>query len=379
MIQRLEGFRFRQATIDVQRPEVFQSHLAAAAVQLGGDDWIQRGLRTVAQQPQCRLANPPVGMRQLRQQRLTRQYPQIIMLFQLAVAPPQPVNTTSGRVNFAFVIPVVIDLLVIPVTDVHRAVRPDFDIDRPKPAIVTGDRTDHVARAKRRLIGRYFAFDDPSLQWFHAQQPTMIPRRQSPMIVNDKGVGKPRHRLMRHGREIAKRIRVGKRAVFLESLLQIRALLIVKSAGIAPVVTGKNAPLAVDFTAKSVAAALGEDFINPVFGMIAPDVLPLRKNRWPRLRFAVAPRDEDIGRNRAALRSVEPTVRPPAQGVGDTVGVFQPKTSQPHFGIAIRHVVLIGIRIKQQIRRIQHPDSAPPMLQRRNNIQSIQKGFMGIK
>ena len=172
-------------------------------------------------------------------------------------------------------IAIVVHLLVIPIANVDGAVRADLDVHRPKPAIGARHGTGNVAGAKGGSVGNNVALHDPALHGFDPEQFAGVGRGQRPMIVNDEIVGETRFAAMRHGREVAIGIGIGERAVLLKTLLQITALYIMKPAGVTAIVPGENSSLTVDLAAERVAAALGEDLVNPFLRVIAPDVLSL--------------------------------------------------------------------------------------------------------
>ena len=58
--------------------------------------------------------------------------------------------------------------------------------------------------------------------------------------------------------------------------------------------------------------------------------------------------------------------------------VFQTKARQPHFRIAVRHVVVVGIRIEKEVGRIQDPDSAASAFHRRGDVEAVDEGFVTI-
>src|SRR5882724_4364565 len=61
-----------------------------------------------------------------------------------------------------------------------------------------------------------------------------------------------------------------------KSLLQIRSLRVVESAGISAVVSRKDAPFRIDLDAERISASFGEDFIAFRLGVIPPDMLSQR-------------------------------------------------------------------------------------------------------
>ena len=95
-----------------------------------------------------------------------------------------------------------------------------------------------------------------------------------------------------------------------EALAQVTPLHVVEAPRITAVVPGEQPALRVELHPKRVAAALGEDLVAARPGMVTPNVLP---HRWNLFFIETGP--THFRGNRAALRGVEPAVRPPAQAV----------------------------------------------------------------
>ncbi len=82
----------------------------------------------------------------------------------------------------------------------------------------------------------------------------------------------------------------------------------------------------------------------------------------------------DVAGDGAALGAVEPAIGAPAQAVGDRVRILQAEAFQMHDRDrrSARRVVLR--RIKEQVRRIEHPDAAAAASDRRGDVQAFEKG-----
>ena len=235
----------------------------------------------------------------------------------------QSVDPSVGRIHASFVVAEVIHLLVIPVTDVEGPIRPDLDVHRTEPPIVAGDRMTEIMGPEGGLFRKEFAQDDSPLKRFHAEEPTGIPRRQGPVVIDDEIVGEPRNAVVGHRRKITEGVGIGEGSVFLEAFLKIGALLIVEAPRVSAVVARENPPAVIDLAAEGVPAAFREHFVHPPLGMVAPDVLTLRIVGLGIERFSVGPMDPNVGRHRAALCPVEPSVGTPAQRIGHAMGVLQ--------------------------------------------------------
>ena len=144
--------------------------------------------------------------------------------------------------------------------------------------------------------------------------------------------------------------------MFGEALAQITALHVVEAPRVAAIVPGEHPPLRVKLHAKRIATALGKHLVAACPGMVAPDVLPHGKNL-----VLIETGPPHLGRHRAALRSVKPAVRPPSQAVHHRMRVLKPETGEVHHRSAIRDVVPVFVRIKKQVRWVEHPYTATPV------------------
>src|SRR5262249_36464269 len=153
----------------------------------------------------------------------------------------------------------------------------------------------------------------------------------------------------------AEGVRVGELAMLFKALAVVAALHVMKTAGVAAVVPGKDAAQLVDLDTKGVAAPLAKDFETALFRMIAPDMLADHVGDGCLVAGAL-----DVGGNGAAVGAVDPAVRAPAQAVGHRVGVLQPEACEMDDRVARRLVGIVLGRIKEEIRGIEDPDAAPP-------------------
>src|SRR5882724_6864455 len=131
-----------------------------------------------------------------------------------------------------------------------------------------------------------------------------------------------------------------------------------EAAGVAAVVAGKDAALGIDLDAESIAAALAEDLELFRLRLITPDRLALDV----RNRFLIQPGTRDLRGDGAAVRAIEPAVRPPAQAVGHGVCVLDAETREVDNRIAVGDVVVVLVGIEKEIWRIEHPHAAAPAL-----------------
>ena len=169
----------------------------------------------------------------------------------------------------------------------------------------------------------------------------------------------------------AKGIRIGQWSVLSKSFAIVTALHIMEASSIAAIVARIDAALFIDFTAERITSAFREDFIDLLFGMVTPDQLTQRPN-W---RICAARLFNSSG-HRAALPSIEPSIRTKPQTVDDRMRVLNSKAFEQNLWVAIGNVVMIGVWIEQQIRRIGHVDSTASDRERRRNIQLIHENVV---
>src|SRR5438105_14472584 len=78
-----------------------------------------------------------------------------------------------------------------------------------------------------------------------------------------------------------------------------------------------------------------------------------------------------MSRDRAALRPIQPAVGTPPQTVSYRMRVLQPEAGEMHDGIAVGNIVAIGVRIEEEVRRVQHPNAATPPPPGRDEAQPL--------
>ena len=66
----------------------------------------------------------------------------------------------------------------------------------------------------------------------------------------------------------------------------------------------------------------------------------------------------DLAGAGAAGGAVEPAVRPPLERVGERVRVVHAEAGEQHLGVAVGHVVVVLVRVEEQVRRLDDVDAA---------------------
>ena len=212
-----------------------------------------------------------------------------------------------------------------------------------------------------------------SLPWYFAGSA----RGPSFPFIDHEFVRESGNIVMFHGWEITEGKWVRKWAVFGKTLLQVGPLRVVKSSRIASIMPRECTSGGIQFQSKGVAAAFRKDFVLLLFRMVAPNVLPLRSDNGCRslVVFGFRRTERHGGGHGAALSRIEPAIWTPSQAADHGVRVFYSESRQMNLWIAIRHVVAISIRIEQEIRRIENPNSAPPLNKRRGDVQPRPRTF----
>ena len=138
-------------------------------------------------------------------------------------------------------------------------------------------------------------------------------------------------------------IRVVQRSVLAEALEVVCALVSVPEE--AEVRGVEQVAVVVECEAEDVPAALAEQFEFLRGRVIAPHAL---------LKLD-APNSAGRG---AAVESIQPAVRSPGEVVGERLRVLHAEATEQDFGVAIRHVVAVSIRIEEQVRCLEDVNSA---------------------
>ena len=176
-----------------------------------------------------------------------------------------------------------------------------------------------------------------------------------------------------HHLQPAKGIRVSGGSVLsgFDSLLQKQpALHVLPAPRIAAIVPGVQPPLGIEIELEDITASLRKNLVLLRLRLVPPHhaalLVDARKIR------RIDPGPHDPARRRAPLRAVQPPVRSPHQTVRHRMRVLQPESRQPHLRIPVGDIVIVLIRIKQQVRRVHHPDAAVASQHRVRHVQSLE-------
>src|SRR5439155_19956600 len=114
----------------------------------------------------------------------------------------------------------------------------------------------------------------------------------------------------------------------------------------------KKFAVLVPIVAPRIRGASAQYFYGPALRMVAPDRAAQRNALFGRL-----PRYTDLARARRATAPLEPAVRTESQAGGKgVVHIGRASEAVEHnFRRAVRHIVPVAIRDKQQSRRTHHP------------------------
>ena len=105
-------------------------------------------------------------------------------------------------------IAVVVDLAVVPIGDVERAVGPELDVDRTEPRVAGRDRQADVVSLERGPIGKHAAHHHVIQQRGDAEEQAAVGLWKRIGFVDDERMGEPRDPIVFHGREVAEGIGV---------------------------------------------------------------------------------------------------------------------------------------------------------------------------
>ena len=143
----------------------------------------------------------------------------------------------------------------------------------------------------------------------------------------------------------------------IDTLLEIDAALdVVPAAGVAAVVAGVHATVAVKLEPEGVTRAFAEDVVLAGLRMVAPDHAAFEMDRGG--VGGIEAGADDARGGRAPVHAVKPAIRTKDDTVTHRVGILETEAGEMHHGRAVGNVVAIGVRIEQQVRRVHHPDAA---------------------
>ena len=271
--------------------------------------------------------------------------------------------------------------MLVEVRDEERAVWGIHDVHGAKSAVGTAQHRTDIAGLEASPARQTLDGDHHTVNRIEREQFSIEIARHRCSFGDCEEMREALDEIRRaHHRQFAERVRIARRAKLarVDTLFQIVAALDVVPASRFPaIVAGVEAALGVDLETKSVAAPFGENLVGARLGMIAPDHAAFevdpRRVRW------VESGPCDAAGSRAALRAVKPAVHAPHQPVGDRVRVFESKPGKVHDGRAIGYVVVIGVGIKQQIRRVHDPDAAAPGQRSAGHVQAVDENLMPVE
>ena len=380
----LSGERVVEESDPVGGPETFEGEVGSAGggwgIEPRGEGLVDSGIVGLREEAQRLLTDEAVGVGEMgeecggrwvasRDDRAARR----------SLLPAKAVDAAVGGVHLAFVVPVVVHLAVVPIANVERAVGPELDVNGTEEGVAGADRVAEVAGAEGGAVAGDLGHHDPALEGFDAEQAALVGLAEGTGVVEDEVVGEAVDVVVANGGEVAVGMGIRERTVLVEALLEIGALLVVESAGVAAVVAGKDPPGGIKLEAEGVSAAFAEDLVNAAFRVVTPDVLALGVDRLRVERSAFRGVDEDVAGDGGTLAAVKPPIRSPTQRVGDRMGVLQPESRESDLGIGVGFVVVIGVRIEQQVRRVQDPDPAAVQGDAGGDVESVDEGRVAVE
>lgn len=272
------------------------------------------------------------------------------------------------------------DVELVHVRDVEGAVRGIGDVDGAEGRVRAADEDAAVACLEGGTAGTSLGGDDLAAKGIQGEEEAGERGRQGGSVGERPEVREAGHAVGRgHHRQFAEGIGVPGRSELpgIDALHQVESTLDeVPAAGASTVVAGVEAADGIELESVGVAAAFGEDLESPGVGVVTPDHAAFEVDagcvRW------IETRSRDTTGHGAALATVEPAVRPPREAIRDCVGVFESEASESHLGRTIRNVVAVPIRIKEQVGRVHHPDSAVALDRGGGEIQAVDEDRVAV-
>ena len=310
------------------------------------------------------LPEPFVRMAQVAEQFLTARLAQIKRLqLRRTRCRPHAINATArlmpviNRTHVA-------EARVIPVGHVEAAIWPHPSPHRAEPAVRSAEEVFFVLGAEGGAIRDALADIDEILQRIGRDDLALVGAAEQPALIDRECLREALVvALMAHVLKPAKGVGIGQRAVLAPAFDAVAALLVVHAAR-GSVGAGEEAAFAVDLQAEGVAAAFRVDFKGLLDGVVAPDALALP---FHVLGIGAA----HVASGGAAVRAIEPAVHAPLQTSGNAVGVLQAKAAELHLGsVAVRLRIKVGVRIAEQVGRVQHPDASHAMQRGAGDVQA---------
>ena len=279
-------------------------------------------------------------------------------------APPIPVDPP-------LIVAGMVDALLVEVADIEGPIGTELDVDRTKPAVIAGQGNVEILGGEARAIGADGTADHLPLERGHAEQAPGVLVAERRGVVDGEGMGESRSAVVTDRLEEAEGERGRQLPVLLEPLPREAPLHVVKSTGIAAVVAREQPAGSVELNPEGIPSPLGEDLVAPRRRVVAPDALPGRNDRR-----SIRPGATDAAGDRAPLGGVEPAIGPPAEIVGDRVGILDAEALQMDDRIAVGLIVPVGVGIEEEVRRLENPQTGGIEREARDEAQSIDKNTM---
>ena len=229
----------------------------------------------------------------------------------------EPINAAGGGVDLALVMLAVRDVALVKIGDEQRAVGGVGHVNRPEGDVGIFHREANVARDERCAAHAAFAQHQVTMQRVGAEEFALPCVRHGGAVDGDDVVGETRDFTAGHHRQFAECERIVWRPKLARAftLLEVEATLhVMKTARAAAVVTGKQPADSIELQPKHVAAAFGENLELARLRAVTPNHAAFEVN--PRCAQRIDAGPGDAATHRAALRAVQPAVRPPSEAVG---------------------------------------------------------------
>ena len=259
-----------------------------------------------------------------------------------------------------------VDALLVEVADVEGSIGTELDVDRPKPAVITGQGNVEILGGEARAIGANGTADHLPLERGHAEQAPGVLFAEHRGVVDGERMGETRGAVVADRLEEAEGERVRQLAVLFEPLSGEAPLHVVEATGVAAVVAREQPTGSVELDPEGIPSPFGEDLVASRRRVVAPDALAGRQHRRGR-----GPRAADATADRAPLGGVEPAIGPPAEIVGNRVGILDAEALQMDDRIAVGLIVPVGVGIEKEVGGLEHPQTGGVEREARDEAQAI--------
>ena len=250
---------------------------------------------------------------------------------------------------------------IAPIRNVDRSIRSNPGIHRPEPAASRQYDGIGVLGAERGSV-----FDQAaglhSIGQRHSCDHLTFVMGQCASFVDHQGLREPRLvARVGHVLKETESVWIGQWAVFGPVFNVVASLNKVETPGRPNIGSNKDASLTVEIKGPGISTAFRKQLECFGHGVVAPDCLAQKFDSF-----------HMTGRG-TALHPIKPTVWAPVQIVSHRMSIFEAEAGKADFRVAVRHIILIAVRIEQQVRWIQNENPTATHRNAGGNVQTSDK------